>query len=71
MLLTFPSITYAQFLDAKWTVTEYFGELWYAEEEDIIGKQQQFFEGWADGVFYSCDYAGQSSTYNAYTIKEF
>ena len=71
MLLTFPSITSAQFLDAKWTVTEYFGELWYAEEEDIIGKQQQFFEGWADGVFYSCDYAGQSSTYNAYTIKEF
>ena len=24
-----------------------------------------------DGVFYSCDYAGQSATYNAHTIKEF
>ena len=71
MLLTFPSITSAQFLDAKWKVTEYFGELWYAEEEDIIGKQHQFFKGWADGVFYSGDYAGQSKTYNAYSIKEF
>ena len=69
--LTYPSITFAQFIDEKWTVTGYFGELWYAEEEEIIGKQQQFFKGWADGIFYSCDYAGQSATYNTYTIKEF
>ena len=48
----------AQYIDTKWTVTGYFGELWYAEEEDILGKQQAFFKGWADGVFYSCDYAG-------------
>ena len=71
MLLTFPSIAFAQFLDAKWTVTEYFGELWFAEEEDIIGKHQEFYKGWADGVFYSCDFAGQSATYNTHTIKEF
>ena len=69
--LTFPSILSAQYIDTKWTVTGYFGELWYAEEEEILGKQQEFFKGWADGVFYSCDYAGQSKTYNAYTIKEF
>mgnify|MGYP001397323019 CR=1 FL=1 len=61
----------AQYIDTKWTVTGYFGELWYAEEEDILGKQQEFFKGWADGVFYSCDYAGQSATYNSYKIKEF
>jgi len=71
LLLTFPSILSAQYIDTKWTVTGYFGELWYAEEEEILGKQQEFFKGWADGVFYSCDYAGQSKTYNAYTIKEF
>ena len=71
MLLTFPSIASAQFLDAKWMVTEYFGELWFAEEEDILGKHQEFYKGWADGVFYSCDYAGQSATYNTHTIREF
>ena len=71
MLLTFPSIASAQFLDAKWTVTEYFGELWFAEEEEILGKHQEFYKGWADGVFYSCDFAGQSKTYNTHTIREF
>ena len=61
----------AQYIDTKWTVTGYFGELWFAEEEDILGKHQEFYKGWADGVFYSCDYAGQSATYNTHTIKEF
>ena len=70
-LLIFPSILNAQYIDTKWTVTGYFGELWFAEEEDILGKQQQFFKGWADGIFYSCNYAGQSATYNAHSIKEF
>ena len=70
-MLIFPSILNAQYIDTKWTVTGYFGELWYAEEEDILGKQQEFFKGWADGVFYSCDYAGQSATYNFHTTKEF
>ena len=71
LLFTFPSILSAQYIDTKWTVTGYFGELWFAEEEDIVGKHQQFYKGWADGVFYSCDYAGQSATYNTHTIKEF
>ena len=70
-LLIFPSILNAQYIDTKWTVTGYFGELWFAEEEDILGKHQQFFKGWADGIFYSCNYAGQSATYNAHSIKEF
>ena len=70
-LFTFPSILSAQYIDTKWTVTGYFGELWFAEEEDVLGKHQEFYKGWADGVFYSCDYAGQSATYNTHTIKEF
>ena len=57
-MLHFPFILNAQYIDTKWTVTGYFGELWYAEEKDILGKKQEFFKGWADGVFYSCDYAG-------------
>ncbi len=71
LILFSPSILNAQYIDTKWTVTGYFGELWYAEEKDILNKKQQFFKGWANGVFYSCDYAGQSATYNTYTIKEF
>ena len=39
LMLIFPSILNAQYIDTKWTVTGYFGELWYAEEEDILGKQ--------------------------------
>ena len=71
LMLHFPSILNAQYIDTKWTVTGYFGELWYAEEKDILGKKKEFFKWWANGIFYSCDYAGQSATYNAYTIKEF
>ena len=71
MFLFHTSYAFGQFIDTKWTVTGYFGELWFAEEEDIIGKQQEFFKGWSDGVFYSCNYAGQSKTYNTHTIKEF
>ena len=54
------------YIDTKWTVTGYFGmlhiKLWFAEEEEILGKHQEFYKGWADGVFYSCDFAGQSKT---------
>ncbi len=70
-LLTFPSILSAQYIDTKWTVTGYFGELSFAEEEDILGKHQEFYKEWADGVFYSGDDAGQSATYNTQTIREF
>jgi len=71
LLFAFPSISSAQFIETKWSVTGYFGELWFAKERDIIGKHQEFFKGWADGVFYSCDYAGQSATYTSYTISDF
>ena len=40
-LLIFPTILSAQYIDTKWTVTGYFGELWFAEEEDIPGKHQE------------------------------
>jgi len=71
LMLHFPFNLNAQYIDTKWIVTGYFGELWFAEEEDILGKHQEFYKGWADGVFYSCDYAGQSKTYNTHTIGEF
>ena len=66
-----PSKLSAQYIDTRWTVTGYSGELWFAKENKIIGKIQQFNKGWADGIFYSCNFAGQSKTYNSYDIQEF
>ena len=66
-----PSELSAQHIDTKWTVTGYSGELWFGEENQIIGKFQRFNKGWAGGIFYSCNYGGQSATYNSYTISEF
>ena len=56
----------ANFVETKWEVKEYFGEAWYAEPESIIGKFQEFYKGYEKGVFYNCDYEGQSYTYTKY-----
>ncbi len=62
----------ANFVETKWEVTKYYGEAWYANPESIIGKFQEFHKGYAKGVFYNCDYEGQSYTYTKYeTLKEF
>ena len=50
---------------------DFLGEAWFADTKNIIGKTQDFYKGWSKGVFYSCDYAGQSATYNSYTPDEF
>lgn len=71
LIVFFPSFVFAQFVDTKWKVIDHVGETWFSEPEEIIGKHQEFYKGWAEGVFYSCDYAGQSKTYNIYTQKEF
>ena len=70
-LFTFPSILSALYIDTNWTVTGYFGEYWFAEEKDILGKHQEFYKRWADGVFCSYDYGGKSATYNTHKIREF
>ncbi len=66
-----PNFTFAQMIDTDWKVISHVGETWFAKPDEIIGKSQSFFKGWAEGVFYSCDYAGQSATYNRYSPKEF
>ena len=60
-----------QYIDTKWKVIEFLGESWFADTKNIIGKTQDFYKGWSEGVFYSCDYAGQSKTYNSYKLEEF
>ena len=69
--LFFSNTSIANFTDTKWKVSSHVGELWFSKSEEIIGKYQEFYKGWAEGVFYSCDYAGQSKTYNTYSPKEF
>lgn len=62
----------ANFIETKWQVKEYFGEAWYAEPKNIIGKFQEFYKGYSQGVFYNCDYEGQSYTYTKYeSLDEF
>jgi len=70
-LLTMSFSTLANYIETRWKVTSHVGEAWFAKPDEIIGKYQEFYKGWAKGVFYSCDYAGQSMTYNSYTPEEF
>ncbi len=71
LLIFFTTTSYANFIDTKWKVSNVVGETWFSKSENIIGKYQEFYKGFSEGVFYSCDYAGQSATYNVYNLKEF
>jgi len=67
----FTITSHANFIDTKWKVSNVVGETWFSKSENIIRKHQEFYKGFSEGVFYSCDYAGQSATYNVYDLKEF
>ena len=69
LLVFFTEISHANFIDTKWKVSNVVGETWFSKSENIIGKYQEFYKGFSEGVFYSCDYAGQSATYNAYNLN--
>ena len=71
LLVFFTEISHANFIDTKWKVSNVVGETWFSKSENIIGKYQEFYKGFSEGVFYSCDYAGQSATYNVYNLNEF
>ncbi len=60
------------FVETKWQIKEYYGEAWYADTTKIIGKFQEFNRGYSEGVFFNCDYGGQSYTYTKYkSLDEF
>lgn len=62
----------ADFIDTTWRVIGWTGEAWYVNTKDIIGSSQKFYKGEADGIFYNCDFKGQSSTYTTYeTVDKF
>ena len=70
-LFLFPSISYSNFYDGIWEVTDVVGESWFSLKKRHIGKTQEFWKGFADGVFFTCNYRGMVTTRDSYTIDEF
>lgn len=71
-LTTVSSPVRADFIDTNWSVVSWTGEAWYVNAQAIIGKSQIFNKGEAHGVFFECDFKGQSSTYTTYdTVDDF
>jgi hypothetical protein len=61
----------ADFIDTRWSVVGFTGEAWFINPQNNVGKSQMFYRGYAEGTFYSCNYAGQSSTYTRYDNEAF
>ena len=70
-LVLFPSISYSNLYDGIWKVTDVVGETWFSLKKRHIGKTQEFYKGFADGVFFSCNYRGLIDTTDRYTLDEF
>ncbi|MCD1626313.1 hypothetical protein K7H22_09950 [Seohaeicola saemankumensis] len=71
LAITLHTPAYADFIDTRWSVVGFTGEPWFINPQSIIGQSQAFNRGFAEGVFYTCDYAGQSSTYTRYENDTF
>ena len=61
----------ADFIDTRWSVVGFTGEAWFINPQSVIGQSQTFNRGYAEGLFYYCDYAGQSSSYTRYDNDAF
>ena len=70
-LFLFPSISYSNFYDGIWEVTDVVGESWFSLKKRHIGKTQEYWKGYAGGVFFTCNYKGLVTTRDSYTIDEF
>ncbi len=71
MVVAFVPMAKADFIDTTWSVVGYSGEPWFINTPDVIGRTQTFNSGWAEGVFFNCDFAGLSSTYTTYEPNDF
>lgn len=70
-LLFAPGISRANFLDTIWKITEFKGEAWYLAPEAYMGQSQEFYKGFAEGIFFNCDGGGLSKTYIEYSREGF
>ena len=66
-----PTLLYADFIRGAWEIQSFVGSQSFAKARPIIGKYQSFDGGWAGGVFYNCDFAGQVMTYTKYSLEQF
>lgn len=71
LCLAMSTPVHADFIDTRWSVVGFTGEAWFINSQSVIGQSQTFNRGFAEGVFYNCDYAGQSSTYTRYDNDAF
>ena len=65
------TVARANFLDTVWKVAEFKGEAWYLSPADYLGQSQEFYKGFAEGIFFSCDGGGLSKTYTEYAKADF
>ncbi|NGQ91242.1 hypothetical protein G5V65_10060 [Rhodobacter sp. HX-7-19] len=61
----------ADFIETEWLVSAFSGEAWFIDPAATIGASQYFESGYAEGVFYSCDFAGQSMVYTPWSVEDF
>ena len=72
LLLAFTAApAHADFIEINWTVASFTGEALFIDPATVKGATQYFEGGYAEGVFYACDYAGQSMTYTSYAAADF
>jgi len=71
LFVLFPSISYSNLYDGIWEVTDVVGERWFSLKKRHIGKTQEFYKGYAGGVFFTCNYRGMVTTSKDYTLDEF
>ena len=71
ILLTMLFPVKADMVETTWFVDSFVGDPTFADPKKILGQRQMFYKGMAKGIFYSCDYAGQTMTYNTYSFNEF
>jgi len=71
LLFLFPTISYSNFYDGIWKVTDVVGESWFSLNKRHVKKTQEFYKGYAGGVFFTCDYKGLVTTSKDYAIDEF
>jgi hypothetical protein len=61
----------ADFIETTWTVNAFTGEAWFIDPAALQGATQYFEGGFAEGAFYTCDFAGQSMSYTTYAPEDF
>lgn len=66
-----PTGSFSNYIDDRWKVIKMVGEPWYLDPGTVYGKYQTFNKGFAEGVFFSCNFAGLSKAYNKYNLNEF